>query len=160
MPMETAIRRPCNKASYSAALLESLYNIWSTYWTTSPVGDVRTTPAPSPASILEPSKYITQLEYVPYSLGSWASVHSATKSASTLGFNGSTRFVCYVKWKELNGPFGNPASGVPVVDDIIEWYFGSHRDRTLLKVVPQLTGVGERSNYKKIPTHMQDHGDA
>ena len=83
MPMETAIRRPCNKASYSAALLESVYNIWSTYWTTSPVGDVKTTLAPSPASILEPSKYITQLEYVPYSLGSSASVHSVMKSAST-----------------------------------------------------------------------------
>ena len=48
---------------------------------TSPVGDVKTTPAPGPASILEPSKYITQLEYVSYSLGSLASVHSATKSA-------------------------------------------------------------------------------
>ena len=56
MPMETAIRRPCNRASYSAALLESVYNIWSIYWTVSPVGDVRTTPAPRPASILEPSK--------------------------------------------------------------------------------------------------------
>ena len=81
--METAIRRPCNRASYSAALLESVYSIWSMYWTMSPVGDVKTTPAPSPANILEPSKYITQLEYVSYSLGSSASVHSATKSAST-----------------------------------------------------------------------------
>src|SRR3990170_7268198 len=83
MPMDAAIRRPCNKASYSAALLESVYNIWSTYWTVSPVGDVRTTPAPKPASILEPSKCMTQLEYMPYSLGSSAFVHSATKSAST-----------------------------------------------------------------------------
>src|SRR4051812_18623921 len=81
--METVIRRPCNKAWYSAALLEYVYNIWSMYWTTSPVGDVKMTPAPNPASILEPSNYITQLEYVSYSLGSSASVHSATKSAST-----------------------------------------------------------------------------
>ena len=50
---------------------------------TSPVGDVKTTPAPSLASILEPSKYITKLEYDPYSLGSSAYVHSATKSAGT-----------------------------------------------------------------------------
>ena len=42
----------------------------------SPVGDVKTTPAPKPASILEPSKCMTQLEYVPYSFGSSASVHS------------------------------------------------------------------------------------
>src|SRR3954465_3567695 len=83
MPMDTAIRRPCRWASYSAALLESVYNIWSTYWTVSPVGDVRTTPAPGPASILEPSKCMIQLEYVSYSLGSSAFVHSATKSAST-----------------------------------------------------------------------------
>ena len=50
---------------------------------TSPVGDVKKTPAPNPVGILEPSKYMTQLEYVPYSLGSLASVHSAMKSAST-----------------------------------------------------------------------------
>src|SRR3954469_25179163 len=56
---------------------------WSpcTYWTVSPVGDVKTTPAPSPANILEPSKCMVQFEYEPYSLGSSASVHSATKSA-------------------------------------------------------------------------------
>ena len=83
MPIETAIRRPCNRASYWAALLESVYNIWSTYWTVSPVGDVRTTPTPRLASILEPSKCMIQLKYAPYYLGSSASVHSATKSAST-----------------------------------------------------------------------------
>ena len=83
MPMETAIRRPCSRASYSAVLLESIYSIWSMYYTMSLVGDVRTTPAPRPASILEPSKCMIQLEYAPYSLGSSASVHSATKSAST-----------------------------------------------------------------------------
>src|SRR3954468_11064765 len=49
----------------------------------SPVGDVRTTSAPRPANILEPSKCMIQLEYVLYSLGSSASVHSATKSAKT-----------------------------------------------------------------------------
>ena len=25
---------------------------------------------------------------------------------------------------------------------------------------PNALGVGERSNFKKIPTHTQDHGDA
>ena len=40
-------------------------------------------PAPRPASILESSKCMIQLEYAPYSLGSSASVHSAMKSAST-----------------------------------------------------------------------------
>ena len=52
-----------------------------------------------------------------------------------LRFNGSSRFVCYVEWEELNGPFGNPARSISVVYYIIEWYFGSHRDRTLLEVV-------------------------
>ena len=83
MLMETATWRPCNRASYSAALLESVYNIWSMYWTVSPVGDVWTTPAPRPASILDLSKCMIQLEYASYSLGSSASVHSVTKSAST-----------------------------------------------------------------------------
>ena len=52
-----------------------------------------------------------------------------------LGFNSSMLFVCNVKWKELNGPFGNPARGIAVVYYVIEWYFGSHRDRALLEVV-------------------------
>ena len=47
------------------------------------LGDVKTTPAPSPANILEPSKCMIQFEFVSYSLGSSTSVHSATKSAKT-----------------------------------------------------------------------------
>ena len=50
-------------------------------------------------------------------------------------FDGPVRFVCYVKWKELDGPFGNPARGIAIVYYVVEWYFGSHRDRTLLEVV-------------------------
>ena len=45
-----------------------------------------------------------------------------------LGFDGSASFVCYVEWKELNGPFGYPARSIAVVYYIIEWYFGGHRD--------------------------------
>ena len=41
------------------------------------MGDIKTMPSPNPGNILELSKYITQLEYVSYSLGSSASVHSA-----------------------------------------------------------------------------------
>ena len=37
--------------------------------------------------------------------------------------------------EELDGPFGNPARGIAVVYYAIEWYFGGHRNRTLLKVV-------------------------
>ena len=83
MPMDTASQRPCNRASHSAALFESVYVICRTYRTVSPVGDINITPARNLASILEPSKYIVQWEYEPYSLGSSASVHSATKSANT-----------------------------------------------------------------------------
>ena len=39
-----------------------------------------------------------------------------------------------------NGPFGDASGGIPVVYDIIEWYFRSHRDRALLKVVSQFSG--------------------
>src|SRR3954468_20988845 len=122
MPMDTAIRRPCRRASYSAAVLESVYIIWSTYWTVSPVGDVKTTPAPRSASILEPSKCMIQLEYVPYSLGSSASVHSATKSAKTCDLNSSPWLVSYVEREDLNGPFCNPARRVAVVYNVVEWY--------------------------------------
>ena len=52
----------------------------------SPVGDVKTVPAPKPTNILEPLKCMTQLEYVSYSLGSSASIHLEMKSASTWEF--------------------------------------------------------------------------
>ena len=38
MPRETASRRPCSSASYSASLLETLHKIWSTYFNCSPLG--------------------------------------------------------------------------------------------------------------------------
>ena len=60
-----------------------------------------------------------------------------------LGFDGSTWFVRDVEWQELNGPFGNQARCIPVVDYIIEGHFGSHRDRTLLKVVSQFSRCHE-----------------
>ena len=60
MPRETASRRPCSSASYSASLLETLNKIWNTYFNCSPLGEVNKTPAPPPSSLSEPSKYITQ----------------------------------------------------------------------------------------------------
>ena len=60
-----------------------------------------------------------------------------------LGFDSSTWFVCNVKWQELNGPFGNPARSIAVVYNVVEWYFGGHRDRTLLEVVTELSGCHE-----------------
>ena len=44
-----------------------------------------------------------------------------------LRFDGSSRFVCYVEWEELNGPLGNPPRGIAVVYYVIEWYFGGYR---------------------------------
>ena len=52
-----------------------------------------------------------------------------------LRLNGSSWLICYVKREELDGPFGNPARGISVVYYVVEWYFGGHRNRTLLKVV-------------------------
>ena len=52
-----------------------------------------------------------------------------------LGFDGPAWLICYIKWKELNGPLGNPARGITVVYYVIEWYFGSHHDGALLEVV-------------------------
>ena len=138
MPMETAIRRPCNKASYSAALLESVYSIWSTYCTVSPVGDARTMPAPRPARILEPSKCMIQLEYAPYSLGSSASIHSVTKSANTCDLMAHRGL--YVMSNGRSSMAHLPIRPVAsrFVYYIIERHFRGYCNRTLLKVVSQL----------------------
>ena len=60
-----------------------------------------------------------------------------------LGFDSLTWFICNVKWEEFDGPFGNPARSITVIYDVIEWYFGGHRDRTLLEVVTELSGCHE-----------------
>src|SRR3954466_6429054 len=99
MPMDTAIRRPCRRASYSAILLESVYMIWSTYWTVSPVGDVRTTPAPSPANILEPSKCIIQFECVELGLRPFCD-----EVGQKLRFNSSPWLIGYIEQEDLDGP--------------------------------------------------------
>ena len=52
---------PVMSASYSATLLEAAKWICSTYLSLSPLGEVRTMPAPKPVRILEPSKSIRQL---------------------------------------------------------------------------------------------------
>ena len=39
MPRETASRRPCSSASYSASLLETLNKIWNTYFNCYPLGE-------------------------------------------------------------------------------------------------------------------------
>ena len=68
-----------------------------------------------------------QLEYAPYSLGSSASVHSATKSASTCELM-ARRGMYYVEREELDSPFSNPARGIAVVYYVVEWYFRGHRN--------------------------------
>ena len=65
------------------------------------------------------------------------------KVGQYLRFNGSPGFVCYVEREELNGPFGNLARGVVVVYNIIKWHFQGYCNRTLLKVVSQLSGCHE-----------------
>ena len=40
-------------------------------------------------------------------------------------------------------PIGYAASGVPIIDNVIEWYFRCHCDQTLLKVVSQFMGCHE-----------------
>ena len=65
------------------------------------------------------------------------------KVGQYLRFNGSARFVWYVEWEELNGPFGNLARSVGVVDNIIKCHFRGYCNRTLLKVVSQLPGCHE-----------------
>src|SRR3954468_11509107 len=58
-PHVFAIRMPWSSASYSASLLEALLKlIWRTYFSFVPLGDTRTTPAPTPCCLFDPSKNI------------------------------------------------------------------------------------------------------
>jgi hypothetical protein len=60
MPFSLASLSPCTRASYSAMLFDVRKCIYSMYYNLSPLGEVRTTPAPKPPSILEPSKFMRQ----------------------------------------------------------------------------------------------------
>ena len=44
--------------------------------------------------------------------------------------------------------------------DYMEHFPSSNGYTHILVVVVYVTNVGERSNFKKIPMHTQDHGDA
>ena len=74
---------------------------------------------------------MTQLEYVPYSLGSSV----GDEVGQNLRLDSSPWLVSYVEREELNGPFGNLARRVAVVYNIVKLYFRGYRYRTLLKVV-------------------------
>jgi hypothetical protein len=59
MPREIARRSLCSRASYSASLFEIFQKICKTYLSCSPYGEINSTPAPTPSSLSESSKYIT-----------------------------------------------------------------------------------------------------
>jgi len=80
MPREIARRSPCSNASYSASLLETGNSIWNTYFSSSPFGDMNSTPALPPPSLREPSKYIIQCFGRSTGAEIWFSHHSARKS--------------------------------------------------------------------------------
>ena len=82
MPREIARRSPCNSASYSASLLETLNRIWNTYFNCSPLGEMSKTPTPPPSSLSEPSKYITQCSGTLWGAGIWFSRHSAKSTSA------------------------------------------------------------------------------
>src|SRR3954468_18834553 len=83
-PHVFAIRMPWSSASYFASLLEALLKlIWRTYFSFVPLGDTRTTPAPSPCCLLDPSKNIVHEFDRSGGAGVWTSVHSTRKSRST-----------------------------------------------------------------------------
>src|SRR3954469_7398097 len=58
-PHVLAMRMPWSSASYSASLLEALLKlIWRTYLHFVHLGETRTTPAPAPCCLIDPSKNI------------------------------------------------------------------------------------------------------
>jgi hypothetical protein len=79
-----AILMPCNKALYSASLLDAHGKIIrSTYFSLSPCGDISTTPAPAPLTLLDPLKYIVQTLDRSGGPVFCNSSHSAMKSGKT-----------------------------------------------------------------------------
>src|SRR3954471_1213839 len=79
-----AMRMPWISASYSVSLLEALLKlIWRTYFSFVPLGDTRTTPAPAPCCLFDPSKNIVHEFDRSGGAGVWTSVHSTRKSGST-----------------------------------------------------------------------------
>src|ERR1044071_8254885 len=78
------MRMPWSSASYSASLLEAwLKLIWRTYLSFVPLGETRTTPAPAPCYLLDPSKNIVHEFDRSGGPGVWTSVHSTRKSGRT-----------------------------------------------------------------------------
>src|SRR3954471_2329529 len=78
------MRMPWSSASYSASLLEALLKlIWRTYLSFVPLGETRTTLAPAPCCLLDPSKNIVHEFDRSGRPGVWTSVHSTRKSGST-----------------------------------------------------------------------------
>jgi hypothetical protein len=82
MTRKTARRSPCSSASYSILLFETSNIIWKTYLSCSPVELMKSSPAPPPPSLSEPSKYITQCSGRLAGPSTWFSHHSAIKSTS------------------------------------------------------------------------------
>jgi hypothetical protein len=81
MPISLASLSPCTRASYSAMLFDARKCICNTYCSLSPLGEVRTTPAPKPPSILEPSKFMRQCVESGAGGKYWWSPQLAKKSA-------------------------------------------------------------------------------
>ena len=83
VPHAFVICMPCSYASYSASLLEGFSKlIYSMYRSLSPRGDVRTTSAPAPWILFEPSKYMFQELERLGGPGVCTSIHSTRKSGS------------------------------------------------------------------------------
>ena len=82
----------------------------------------------SASQYLRAIKVHVQLEYAPYSLGSSASVHLATKSASTCDLMAHRGLYIMSNGRSSIAHLAIRPHGVAVVYYIVEWYFRGHRD--------------------------------
>ena len=69
------------RASYSAALLMALKSSYRTYFSCSPLGEMKRMPALAPSRLRAPSKYMTQCSCRSLGGGSWNSIYSSMKMA-------------------------------------------------------------------------------
>ena len=90
------------------------------------------------------------------------STHIATSSLTSLCLFCNSRFELLLLATELvSNTEGLAINTIKVhINNMYIKYTFVHYAILLIRQVSRAVPVGERSNFKKIPTHTQDHGDA
>ena len=147
MSRETARRSPCNSASYSASLLETLNRIWNTYFNCSPLGEMNRTPRCLRRA------WVNHRSRLPNAQGCWEVLgfdSPATRLRSRLVLVTWLLFLAWswfprlpVQLSTLRFVQWHPDCGV-----YPQWEVSYYWDLVLIKVIPELPG-GDQNSIQK-----------